>query len=54
MKLLCHLLLENVGAASRCHETKERWRWVERTRAEFWVCLQADKERVVYREIINR
>jgi hypothetical protein len=52
--LLCHLMLENLGAARRCHKAKEWWRWIERARAEFWVCLQTNKERVLCREYINK
>ncbi len=42
-----HLLLEDIGSTSRCDKAEEWWRRIERTRAEFWVRLQANEERVI-------
>lgn len=52
MQLLCHLLFENIRSTSRCDKAQERRRRIKRTRAELRVRLQANEERMIYRECI--
>lgn len=47
LQLLRHLLFEDFRS-TRCRDkSEERRRRVERARAEFWVRLQANEERVI-------
>ena len=50
LQLLCHLLFEDIESARRRNKAKERWRWIKRARAEFWMRLQANEEYVICEE----